>query len=55
MSSLQESQDTFDLRVVGADVEFDLVIDPQEILYVDSLDNTYTGWTTAGASPYIEI
>jgi len=54
LSNLQGTQDTFDLRIIGGEIQIDHIIDPQETLYVNSFDASNEEWDLeSGSSPYL--
>ncbi|MFH1770127.1 MAG: hypothetical protein ABH828_01070, partial [archaeon] len=55
LTELQGEQDTFDLLILDGDIQFDLIIDPDQIDYTDfwTTAANWEGWTDGGAACYL--
>ncbi|MEK6945951.1 MAG: hypothetical protein AABW63_04135 [Nanoarchaeota archaeon] len=52
LTSLQNSQDTFDLKVVGGSIEFDYIVDPITSIFSDDFESALAKWDGNGATTW---
>jgi len=55
LTNLQGSQDTFDLRVLDGDVEFDHIIDPTQVFFEDCDTDFSADWDINGTGNFWQV